>query len=42
MHAEDQELVGLNTLLPQSVQRVRDFRDEAMELQNARASPDDV
>ena len=38
MHAEDQELVGLNAMLPQGVQKVRDFRDEARELQKALAN----
>lgn len=32
MHAEDQELVGINTSLPQGVQKLRDFRGEAKEL----------
>lgn len=32
MHAEDQELAGINRLLPQNVQRVRDFKAEAKEL----------
>lgn len=32
MHAEDQELVGINNMLPQSVQRMRDFKAEAKEL----------
>jgi hypothetical protein len=35
MHAEDQELVGLNTLLPQSIQKVREFKGEAKELADA-------
>lgn len=42
MHAEDQELIGLNTLLPQGVLKVRDFRDEARELRDVLTSPDDV
>lgn len=32
MHAEDQELVGLNSLIPQNIQKVRDFKQEANEL----------
>ena len=32
MHAEDQELVGINGSLPQNVQRLRDFKTEAKEL----------
>lgn len=32
MHAEDQELVGLNNFIPQNIQRARDYRDEAKEL----------
>ena len=32
MHSEDQELVGINTLLPQNIQRLRDFKMEAKEL----------
>lgn len=32
MHSEDQELVGINTLLPQNIQRLRDFKIEAKEL----------
>ena len=35
MHAEDLELVGLTKFLPQNIQRMRDFRTEAMELLNA-------
>lgn len=32
MHSEDQELAGINTMLPQSVQKVRDFKIEAKEI----------
>lgn len=32
MRAEDQELAGLNNLLPQNIQRVRDFKNQAKEL----------
>lgn len=32
MHTEDQELIGINNMLPQSVQRMRDFKTEAKEL----------
>ncbi len=32
MHSEDQELAGINTMLPQSVHKVRDFRLEAKEI----------
>lgn len=32
MHAEDQELGGINASLPQNVQRLRDFKAEAREL----------
>ncbi|MES2635050.1 MAG: hypothetical protein V4669_18935 [Pseudomonadota bacterium] len=32
MHAEDQELIGINGSLPQNVQKLRDFRGEAKEL----------
>ena len=42
MHAEDQELTGLNTLIPQSVLRIRDFRDEARELRDALVNPNDI
>lgn len=43
MHAEDQELVGLNTtLLPQNIQKVRDFKDEAKELAGVLSKTDDV
>jgi len=43
MHAEDQELVGLNTtLLPQNIQKVRDFKGEAKELADVLSKTDDV
>ena len=42
MQAEDQELVGINNFLPQSVQKVRDFRGEAKELLNALGRGNDV
>ncbi len=32
MQAEDQELFGINSALPQSILRLRDFRDEAKDL----------
>lgn len=32
MHAEDQELAGLNGLLPQNIQKLKDFKSEAKEL----------
>jgi hypothetical protein len=32
MQAEDQELVGINSTLPQNIQRIRDFKDEAKDL----------
>ena len=32
MQAEDQELVGINNMLPQNIQRTRDFKAEAKEL----------
>ena len=32
MHAEDQELGGLNSLLPQNIQKLKDFKGEAKEL----------
>lgn len=35
MHAEDQELAGINELIPQDIQKLRDFRDEAKELLRA-------
>lgn len=35
MQPEDQELGGLNVLLPQNIQKIRDFRDEAKELMAA-------
>ncbi|WP_027715940.1 hypothetical protein [Desulfuromonas sp. TF] len=35
MQAEDQELVGINELIPQNIQKVRDYRDEAKELVTA-------
>lgn len=35
MQAEDQELAGLNTLLPQNIQKVRDFKGEVKDLMAA-------
>ena len=35
MQAEDQELIGINSALPQSIQRLRDFKDEAKDLLTA-------
>ncbi len=32
MHSEDQELAGINTMLPQSIQKLRDFKIEAKEM----------
>jgi hypothetical protein len=32
MHSEDLELAGINTMLPQSVHKVRDFKLEAKEI----------
>ncbi|MBU1319220.1 MAG: hypothetical protein KKH67_08480 [candidate division Zixibacteria bacterium] len=32
MHAEDRELDGLSKLIPQSIQHLRDYRDEAKDL----------
>lgn len=42
MQAEDQELVGINNLLPNGIQRMRDFRSEAKELLDALSKGDDV
>lgn len=42
MHTEDQELVGINNLLPQNIQRVRDFKSEAKELMQELAKKRDV
>lgn len=42
MHAEDQELVGLNSLLPQNIQKLRDFKGEARELLGALPESGDV
>ncbi len=42
MQAEDQELIGINNLLPQNIQRVRDFKAEAKELLDAFGKSDDV
>lgn len=35
MQAENQELIGINTFLPQNIQRMRDFKSEAKELLDA-------
>jgi hypothetical protein len=42
MHAEDQELVGINASLPQGVQKLRDFKGEAKELLSALPESGDV
>ena len=42
MQAEDQELAGIDGFLPQNIQRMRDFRDEAKELLGALGAKDDV
>lgn len=42
MQAEDQELVGINNVLPNGIQRMRDFRSEAKELLDALTKSDDV
>jgi len=42
MQAEDQELIGINNLLPQNIQRVRDFKTEAKDLLDALGKRDDV
>lgn len=42
MHAEDQELMGLNTLIPQGIQRMRDCKGEAKELLDAFSKRNDV
>jgi len=42
MHAENQELVSLNTITPQGIQRMRDFKGEAKELLDAFSKGNDV
>lgn len=42
MHAEDQELVGINNLLPPGIQKMRDFKVEAKELLDALIKGNDV
>jgi hypothetical protein len=42
MHAEDQELVGINNSMPNNVQRLRDFKTEAKELLGALPESVDV
>lgn len=42
MHAEDQELIGLNNFIPQNIQHARDYKDEAKELLNAFENKKDV
>lgn len=42
MHAEDQELVGINNLLPQNVQKLKDFKTDAKELLAALPESGDV
>ena len=42
MHAEDQELVGINNSLPQNVQKLRDFKSDAKELLSSLPESGDV
>ena len=42
MHAEDQELVGINNSLPQNVQKLRDFKSDAKELLTSLPESGDV
>ena len=42
MQAEDQELKGINYLLPQNIQRVLDFKIESKELLELIEKNDDV
>ncbi|AEJ02013.1 hypothetical protein Nit79A3_2230 [Nitrosomonas sp. Is79A3] len=42
MHAENQELVSLNSITPQGIQRMRDFKGEAKELLDAFSKGNDV
>lgn len=42
MQAEDQELVGINNLLPTGIQKMRDFKTEAKELLDALSKGNDV
>lgn len=42
MHAENQELVGLDTFISQGIQRMRDFKGEAKELLDAFSKSNDV
>ncbi len=42
MHAEDQELVGINNLLPPGIQKMRDFKVEAKELLDALSKRNDI
>ena len=42
MQPEDQELSGINTMLPQNIQRTRDFKAEAKELLVALGKSGDV
>jgi hypothetical protein len=42
MQPEDQELAGINTMLPQNIQRTRDMKAEAKELCSALGSRRDV
>lgn len=42
MHAEDQEWIVINDYLPQNIQRVRDFKNEAKELLASLNSKSDV
>ncbi|MBU4262262.1 MAG: hypothetical protein KKC76_10395 [Proteobacteria bacterium] len=42
MHAEDQELFGINNFIPSGIQRMRDFKGEAKELLDAFSKGTDV
>ncbi len=42
MHAENQELLSLNSAIPQGIQRMRDFKGEAKELLDAFSKGNDV